>query len=166
MNGPRECHTEWSQRRRNIVWHPLYMQSKKKWYKWSYLQNRKILLDLENEFLVAGGEGRMGERIVWKFGTDMSTLLYLKWITKRSYCIQHRELCSVLGDSLDGRGDWRRMDACICMDEFLRYSRETITTLLISYMPIQKKSFLKTWILTHTELTWYGGSDMWKFSVK
>ena len=59
------------------------MQSKKKWYKWSYLQNRKILLDLENEFLVAGGEGRMGERIVWKFGTDMSTLLYLKWITSK-----------------------------------------------------------------------------------
>ena len=25
----------------------------------------------------------MGERIVWKFGTDMSTLLYLKWITSK-----------------------------------------------------------------------------------
>ena len=33
MNGPTECHTEWSQfreRRRNIAWHPLYMESKKK----------------------------------------------------------------------------------------------------------------------------------------
>ena len=25
----------------------------------------KILTDLDNELLVAGGEGRMGERIVW-----------------------------------------------------------------------------------------------------
>ena len=34
-----------SQRRRNIIWHPLYMESKKKkqLYKWSYLQNRKRL---------------------------------------------------------------------------------------------------------------------------
>ena len=33
--------------------------------------------------MVAGG--RMGEGIVRKFGVDMYTLLYLKWITTRTY---------------------------------------------------------------------------------
>ena len=33
--------SEGRQRRRNIIAHPFYMDSKKKWYKWIYLQNRK-----------------------------------------------------------------------------------------------------------------------------
>ena len=33
MDGPRECSSKVSQRRRNIIWHPLYVASKKKWYK-------------------------------------------------------------------------------------------------------------------------------------
>ena len=47
---PRECH-EWSksrQRRRNIVWHLLYVECGKKWYRWTFLQNRKRLTNLEN----------------------------------------------------------------------------------------------------------------------
>ena len=36
------------------------------------------------------------------------------------------------------------MDTWICMDESLHYSLETITTLLISYTPIQNKKVLKT----------------------
>ena len=42
-------------------------------------------------------------------------------------------LCSVLRGSLDGKGDWRRMDTCRCMAESLNCSPETITTLFISY---------------------------------
>ena len=49
------------------------------------------------------------------------------------------EFCSMLGGSLDGRGLGVRMDTCICMTEFLCYPPETITTLLISYTPIQNK---------------------------
>jgi len=45
--------------------------------------------------------------------------------------------------SLDGRGVWRRMDACICMAESLGCSPEAITTSLISYTPIQNKKFFK-----------------------
>ena len=41
------------QRRRYIMRHPLYVESKKKWHKRTYLQNRKKLTDLENEILVA-----------------------------------------------------------------------------------------------------------------
>ena len=46
------------------------------------LQNRKKLTDLEDEFLVAGGE-KQEEGIVREFGMDMYTLLYLKWITNK-----------------------------------------------------------------------------------
>ena len=49
---------------------------------------------------------------------------------------QHRELCSRLCASLDGRGVWGRMDTCLCMAESLHCSPET-TTLLIGYISIQ-----------------------------
>ena len=39
--------------------------------------------------------------------------------------------------SLDMRGIWGTMDTCICMAESPPCSPETITTLLISYTPIQ-----------------------------
>ena len=45
--------SEVSQRRRNIVWQSFDVESKNKWYKWTYLQNRKRLTDLEKEFTVA-----------------------------------------------------------------------------------------------------------------
>ena len=38
------------------VWHPIYVESKKKWYKLMWLQNRKRLTDLENELTVAEGK--------------------------------------------------------------------------------------------------------------
>ena len=41
------------------------------------LQNRKKHTDLEDEFLVAGGE-KQEEAIVREFGMDMYTLLYIK----------------------------------------------------------------------------------------
>ena len=53
-------------------------------------------------------------------------------ITNKSYCT-HRELCSMLSGSLDGREGRGRMDTCICMTESLHCPPETITTLLIGY---------------------------------
>ena len=56
MDGPRDYHTKWrSQRKTNIIYH-LYVESKKKWYKWTYLQNQNRLTDLENELMVTGGK--------------------------------------------------------------------------------------------------------------
>ena len=49
-------------------------------------------------------------------------------------------LCASLG----GSGVWERMDTYICMAESFCCSPETITTLLISYNPIQNKKF-KVW---------------------
>ena len=54
--------------------------------------------------------------------------------------VYHRELCSMLCVSLDGRAFGGRMDTCTCMAESLCYPPETITELLISYTPIQIKS--------------------------
>ena len=73
----------------------------------------------------------------------MFTLLYLKWITNKDLLLvlEHRELCSMLCGSLDGTGVWGRMDTCIYMADFLCCSPETTTTLLISYTPIQNKTF-------------------------
>ena len=54
--------------------------------------------------------------------------------------VQHRELCSMLCGSLDGKEVWGRMDTCIYMAESLFYSPETFTTLLIGYTAIQNKN--------------------------
>ena len=55
---------------------------------------------------------------------------------------QHRELYSVLCGSLKGKGVWGRKDTCICVAESLCCPPETITTLLISYTPIQNKNLI------------------------
>ena len=55
----------------------------------------------------------------------------------------HREVCSMLYGSLEGRGVWGRMDTCVCIAESLCCSTETITTLVISYTPIQNKKLKK-----------------------
>ena len=53
------------------------MQNLKILYKWTYLQNRNRLTDLENELMVTREEGWRGG-IDGEFGIDMYTLLYLK----------------------------------------------------------------------------------------
>ena len=55
--------------------------------------------------MVVSGEGSGGERgggIVREFEIDMYAMLYFKWITNKD--LPYGELCSVLCDSLDGRG--------------------------------------------------------------
>ena len=54
--------SEVNQRRINMTWHPLYMECKKKQYKWTYLQNRNRLTDLENKLMASG------ERILRELG--------------------------------------------------------------------------------------------------
>ena len=58
--------------------------------------------------------------------------------TQQGPTIQHKELCSVLCVSLDGRGVQGRMNTCTCMVESLCFCPpKTITTLLIGYTPTQ-----------------------------
>ena len=65
-------------RQRRNIWCTLYVESKKKIR--TYLQNRNRLIDIEN--VVAKGE-ELGEEIVRESGMDMSTLLYVKWISNQ-----------------------------------------------------------------------------------
>ena len=49
----------------------------KKWYKWTYLQNRNRVTDVENILIVTKGERERGG-INWEIGTDIYTVLYIK----------------------------------------------------------------------------------------
>ena len=53
--------SEVRQRRKNIVWHPLYVKSKKKWYKWTYLQNKQTQRLREKDMVSGGVEKTGGE---------------------------------------------------------------------------------------------------------
>ena len=66
-----------------------------------------------------------------------------KMDNRQGPAVEHKEFCSVLCGSLDGRGVWGRVDTCVCMAEAPCCSPETITTLLIIYTPIQNKKKIK-----------------------
>ena len=55
--------SEVRQRRRNIIWYPLYVKSKKKLYKWTYLQNRKK--HILREWIYSSWGERRGGRDRW-----------------------------------------------------------------------------------------------------
>ena len=57
IDGPRVYHTEWSETEGEISWHALYVESKKKWYKWTYLKKTERLTDLEKELYGCWGGG-------------------------------------------------------------------------------------------------------------
>ena len=58
MDGPRDCHAEWSKPdREKQIYDITYMWNLKKiWYKWIYIQNRNRPTDTENKLMVTKGE--------------------------------------------------------------------------------------------------------------
>ena len=76
MDGPKDHHTKWSksETERQISYDIAYMWNlKRKWYKWTYLQNRSRLTDLEKELMVTWvGGGKVGG--VW--GWHVHTAIY------------------------------------------------------------------------------------------
>ena len=56
MNGPRDCHTEWSKSDKDKYMILLICSILKKVYKWAYLQNRNKVADVENKLIVTKGE--------------------------------------------------------------------------------------------------------------
>ena len=59
MDGPRNYHTKWSKSDRERQIYHLYVESKI-WHKWTYLQNRNRLTDIENKLMVTKGEREWG----------------------------------------------------------------------------------------------------------
>ena len=49
--------SEVRQGKTNTTWYHLYVDLKK-WYKWTYLQNRNRLTDIENKLMVTKRDGR------------------------------------------------------------------------------------------------------------
>ena len=62
MDGLGGYYANWnkSDRERQILYDITYMWKLKKWYKWTYLQNRNRLTDIENKLIVTKGDS--GER--------------------------------------------------------------------------------------------------------
>ena len=60
------------------------------------LQSRKRFADFKNKFIVVRGQDE-GEGIVRELGTDVYTLLYLKWITSKDllYSTENSTKCHV-----------------------------------------------------------------------
>ena len=77
VDGPRDCHTEWSksEREKQISHINIYMWNLEKWYRWSYLQSRKRDTDIENKCMDTKGGGVDGMN--WEIGIDIYTLLIL-----------------------------------------------------------------------------------------
>ena len=79
-------------RERNIIWYCLYAVSKKNWYKWTYLQNRNRLTDLENEPGEQGGGGGAGQR-----GKGIESLeLRCTYCYTRTYCLRPGTLLNIV----------------------------------------------------------------------
>ena len=77
MDGPRDCHTEWSKsdREGQISYDITYMWNLKNWYKWIYLQNRNRVTDVENKLMVTGD--KVGGGINWEIAIDnIHTTIY------------------------------------------------------------------------------------------
>ena len=77
MDGPGDCHTEWSKSdRERQISYIAYMWNLKNWYKWTYLQNRNRVTDVENKLMVSRGEWGGGTN--WEIGIEIYTFLYIK----------------------------------------------------------------------------------------
>ena len=59
-----------------------------------------------------------------------------KIVNQQGPAVEHRELCSVFCNNLNGKRIWKRIDTCICITESLCCTPETNITLLINYTPI------------------------------
>ena len=105
------------------------------------LENRKSLIELENELTVAVGQG-WGKGQLESLGWTC-THCYIKVDNQQGPTVLHIELYSTLYGSLNQRGVWGRMGTCICMTEPLCRPPETITTLLIGFTLIQNKKLKK-----------------------
>ena len=58
MDWPRDCHTEWSKsdREGQISYDIAYIWNLKKWYKWTYLQNKNWATDVEKKLIITKGQ--------------------------------------------------------------------------------------------------------------
>ena len=150
MDGTRDCHAEWSKSDRG-KYHttPLISGIKKEMIQMNALTKQKQTHRLREQTYSCQG-------ILKEFGMDMYALLYLKEIKKNllygTWNFVHCYVAVWMGGMFWGE--------CIHKAESLCCSPETITTLLISYTPIQNKTFRgkrKEWWGKHIWKLFYTG---------
>ena len=82
MDGPRDCHTEWSksEREKNISYINTYMWNLENCCRWTGLQGRNRNTDVENKCMDTkeGKWGGGGGGMNWEIGVDMYTLICIK----------------------------------------------------------------------------------------
>jgi len=106
MDRPRGCHAEWSYTVKKEYYIISFIcRTFKKCYKWTYLQNRNRLTDLENKLMITTREGRVGVGKVRVFRIDMYTLLCLNLKTNSVFCIAQKTLLIIL-NNLNGKIIW------------------------------------------------------------
>ena len=114
MDGPTDYHTEWSKsdRETQISYDITFMWNLKKCYKWTYLQNRNRLTDIENKLVVAKGV-RGGRGLDWEFGISRCKLLYIGWINNKvlPYSIGNYIQYPVINHN--GKEYEKRMSVCV-----------------------------------------------------
>ena len=81
VDGPRDCHTEWSksERGKQISYINTYMWNLEKWYRWTGLQRRNRDTDVENKHMdTKVGKWGVGGGMNWEIGIDIYTLICIK----------------------------------------------------------------------------------------
>ena len=81
MDGTRDSHAKWSksERERQIPYDITYLKSNTRG-KWTHLQKRNKLMDMENRLVVALGEG-WGSGMDWEFAVSRCKLLHLEQVS-------------------------------------------------------------------------------------
>ena len=76
MDGPRDCHIEWSksEREKQISYNIAYMWNLEIWCRLTYLQRRNSHRCREQTYGYQGGKGGGGTN--WEIGIDIYTLMY------------------------------------------------------------------------------------------
>ena len=79
----------------NTMRYHLYVDTKI-WHKWTFLQNRNRLMNMESRHVVTKGEeGRSG--MAWEFGVSRCELLHLEWINNKFLLYSTRNYSKLLG---------------------------------------------------------------------
>ena len=77
MDATRDDHTKWSKsERERQIYDIAYMWNLNKWYKWTYLQNRNRVTDVENKLMVYQGEKGRGRDKSGNWDWHIHTTIY------------------------------------------------------------------------------------------
>ena len=115
VSATRDYHTEVSQKEKDKYHiHHLYVQSKI-WHKWTHLQNKNRLTDIENRTVVAKGEGVWGREV----GVSRCELLYIEWINNKVLLYSTGDY--IRHPVINHNGEEYEKKECVCIYIYIHY---------------------------------------------